>query len=195
MKKLQIRRANTGGISVSEKSDEFLKQFTDIPKVQDVDLKRIKPNTEQPRKDLIKNIDKLKESIESEGLLQPIILAKDKTDTDKYIIIAGHRRFTAHQQLKRATIQAIIHNNTYTDDELSEKALLENLQREDLSVYEKAITLHRLSQQEPRITKLEKITGYHRRTIGRYRDAYQDILDKKITKEDLLIHGIKKYDM
>jgi len=159
-------------------------------KVLDIKLEQIQPNLNQPRQDLETNIENLKESIEQEGLLQPIILSK--TQENKYIIVAGHRRFKAHQLLNKDTIKAIVHHETYTSDQLDEKALLENLQRENLSTYEIAETLFKLNKDKSfNVSKIEKLTGYKKTQIYGYIKCHEGIKNKEITRDQLTKLGIK----
>jgi ParB/RepB/Spo0J family partition protein len=159
-------------------------------KVLDIKLEQIQPNENHPRQDLETNIENLKESIEQEGLLQPIILAKTKDN--KYIIVAGHRRFKAHQLLNKDTIKAIIHHETYTPDQLDEKALIENLQRENLSKTEIAETLFKLNKDKSfNVEKISKLTGYKRSQIFDYIRCQKAIINNEITKDQLLKFGLK----
>ena len=159
-------------------------------KVLDVKLEQIQPNLNQPRQDLKTNIENLKESIEQEGLLQPIILAK--TQDNKYIIVAGHRRFKAHQLLNRDTIKAIVHHEAYTPDQLDEKALLENLQRENLSKVDIAETLFKLNKDKSfNVEKIAKLTGYKRTQIFDYIRCQKAIINNEITQDQLTKLGLQ----
>jgi len=158
-------------------------------KVLDIKLEQIQPNENQPRQDLETNIENLKESIEQEGLLQPIILSK--TQENKYIIVAGHRRFKAHQLLNKDTIKAIVHHETYTSDQLDEKALLENLQRENLSKVEIAETLFKLNKDKSfNVEKISKLTGYKRSQIFDYIRCQKAIINNEITRDQLTKLGL-----
>lgn len=102
----------------------------DFPQVVEIDLLRITPNPDQPRKRF--NADELRSlaaSIEAHGLKQPILVMKGKGGD--YLLVAGERRFRAHQILQRSTIFAII-----TEGNADEIALIENLQRVDLDLLE-----------------------------------------------------------
>ena len=188
--KITIKRATTGTISVLDKGEELLGKSQQT-RIQDIPLDKIQPNVNQPRQDLETNIDKLKASIEQEGLLQPIILANIKDKPGHYIIVAGHRRFKAHQLLNKATIKAIVHHDTYTPDQLDEKALLENLQRENLSSIEIAETLFKLNKDKSfNVEKISKLTGYKRSQIFDYIRCQKAIINNEITKDQLTKLGI-----
>lgn len=102
--------------------------------IKEIDINLIKPNPYQPRHffDSAK-IDELAASIKEHGIIQPIIL---KPVGAHYIIIAGERRYKASIKLGLKTIPAII--RTYEKSKMMELALIENLQRENLSPIEEA---------------------------------------------------------
>ena len=106
--------------------------------VLEVELTKIKPNPNQPRKNFDQTaLEELMESIKIHGVIQPIVLANHIDGG--YIIIAGERRFRASQMAKLKTIPAIIKD--YTERQIKEIALIENLQREDLNPIETAKAL------------------------------------------------------
>ena len=101
-------------------------------------MTEIKPNPNQPRKIFDQTaLEELRDSIKMHGVIQPIVLAKNVDGG--YIIIAGERRYRASQMAKLKTIPAIIKD--YTDRQIKEIALIENLQREDLNPIETAKAL------------------------------------------------------
>ena len=94
----------------------------------------IKPNPNQPRKHFDEEkIEELSESIKLHGLLQPIIVKK--IDEQEYSIIAGERRYRAMKLAEFTEIPAIVLNS---DEGLFQKALIENIQRENLNIIEEA---------------------------------------------------------
>ena len=103
--------------------------------VLNIELDKIKPNPYQPRKVFDEEkIDELAASISENGVFQPIIV---RQFNDQYIIVAGERRFRACQKLKIKTIPAIV--RSYDESKVAEIALIENLQRENLTAMEEAI--------------------------------------------------------
>ncbi|KIS04364.1 nucleoid occlusion protein [Paucilactobacillus wasatchensis] len=103
--------------------------------VVEVDVTKITPNRFQPRKVFEPNaIKELAETIQEHGLLQPIIIRE--FEPNKYEIIAGERRFRAVSELQWDKIPAIIEK--MNDKETASLALIENLQREQLSSVEEA---------------------------------------------------------
>ncbi|SFT23483.1 ParB/RepB/Spo0J family partition protein [Paenibacillus sp. BC26] len=109
-------------------------------KVVEVSLTQLRPNPYQPRKTFDDDaIKELAESIKQHGVIQPIIV---RTVLKGYEIIAGERRFRASQLCGNTTIPAVIRN--FSDQQVMEIALIENLQREDLNAMELAIAYQAL---------------------------------------------------
>ncbi len=102
--------------------------------VNDLPLTDIRPNPYQPRKNFDdKSLQELADSIKENGVFQPIIVRKS---VNGYEIIAGERRFRASKLAKKKTIPAIIRK--FDESQMMEVAVLENLQREDLTPLEEA---------------------------------------------------------
>lgn len=102
--------------------------------VVEVLLTDIKPNPYQPRKTFDQaSLEELASSIKSQGVFQPILLRRAIIG---YEIISGERRFRASKIAGKETIPSIIYN--YEDEQMMEVALIENIQREDLTVIEEA---------------------------------------------------------
>ena len=113
---------------------ENVELVTDNDIIVEIALDEIKKNPYQPRTYFNEEkLNELKESIEKNGLLQPIIVKKA---VKGYYIIAGERRYRAFELLDRKEIPAII--KEMTDEEMMVFAVLENLQREDLSALEES---------------------------------------------------------
>lgn len=105
--------------------------------VVEIDLAAIRPNPYQPRRVFDKKaLRELAKSIKESGVFQPIILRKPDPAIDRYEIIAGERRFRASKLADKKTIPAIIRD--FDDERMMEVAVLENLQREDLTPLEEA---------------------------------------------------------
>ena len=102
--------------------------------VEDIYIKYVIPNPDQPRKAFNEEaLKELADSIKEQGVIQPIIVEKSG---DRYIIIAGERRFRASRLAGMDTIPALIRD--YTREQKLEIALIENIQREDLNSIEEA---------------------------------------------------------
>src|SRR5690625_4542701 len=102
--------------------------------VQEIPIDECRPNPYQPRKTFHADaIEELKDSILEYGIIQPLIVRKS---IKGYQIVVGERRFRAAKEAKLSSIPAIVKD--LTDERMMELALLENLQREDLSPIEEA---------------------------------------------------------
>ncbi|TDQ38350.1 ParB/RepB/Spo0J family partition protein [Aureibacillus halotolerans] len=111
--------------------------------VQQLAMTALRPNPYQPRKHFDKQaLHELAESIKTHGVLQPIIVRKS---IKGYDIVAGERRFRASQEAGVSDIPAIVRE--MTDQQMMELALLENLQREDLSPIEEASAYQKLMEE------------------------------------------------
>lgn len=109
-------------------------------KVSEIDIKLIDVNPNQPRKNFEPTaLKELADSIKIHGVIQPIIVNKTG---DRYIIVAGERRFRASKLAGLKTIPAIVKN--YTEQQIKEISLLENIQREDLNPIEVANAMKEL---------------------------------------------------
>ena len=104
----------------------------------------IEPNREQPRKNFDKEaLQELADSIKQFGIIQPIVVQKKD---DYYEIIAGERRWRAAKLAKLKEVPVII--KEYSDREVMEIALIENIQRKDLNPIEEALAYKSLKQEE-----------------------------------------------
>lgn len=105
-----------------------------------IDIAQIDPNKNQPRKKFDEEaLKELSESILNHGVIQPIIVV---SKNDRYMVIAGERRWRASKIAGLKTIPAIIKN--YTEKEIKEVSIIENLQREDLNPIEAAQAIKEL---------------------------------------------------
>ena len=107
---------------------------------EEIKLSLIDRNINQPRKKFDeKSLNELAESIKSHGVVQPIIVSKRN---GRYLIVAGERRFRAAKIAGLTQIPAIIRD--YTDEQIAEISIIENLQREDLNPIESAKAIQEL---------------------------------------------------
>ncbi len=103
-----------------------------ISPFSELELKEVYPNPNQPRKDFT-GVSDLAWQIKETGLLQPIVVVKRG---DRYMIVSGERRYHAHVLIDAKTIKA--HIIDADDHKIQELALIENIQREDLTAFETA---------------------------------------------------------
>lgn len=127
-----------------------VEEVDDKDKVNILNIDEIVANKFQPRKEFDdESLEELMQSIKQYGVLQPILVRKTLTG---YELIAGERRMRASKRAGLKTVPAIVRE--YSDSEMTEIALIENLQREDLSAieeaaaYEKLLTVFGLTQEE-----------------------------------------------
>jgi len=109
------------------------------PRIRMISINKIDPSPNQARTEL-GNIEELMASIKEKGILQPIIV---REKNDRYEIIAGERRCVAAKNIGIKDIPCIEMN--VSDNEAMELALIENLQRKDLGVFEEADGLNALA--------------------------------------------------
>jgi ParB family chromosome partitioning protein len=103
-------------------------------------IDQLDPNPNQPRQ-VMGDLSELVASIAEKGIIEPIIVRRRQ---DRFQIIAGERRYQAAVQAGLAEVPAIIRD--IDDDEVTEIALIENLQRKDLTPFEEAEALQQLSE-------------------------------------------------
>jgi len=132
--------------------------------VTTIPITAVKVSGEQPRKNFTgEALEELARSIESKGVLQPILV--EPVGGDEYVIVAGERRFRAAKLAKLKEIPALI--RSFSRLEKTEIALVENLQREDLTPVEEAqgyktlIDLGKLTQEE-----ISRRVGKNRSTVA-----------------------------
>ena len=131
--------------------------------LKNLNINEVEPNREQPRKNFNQAaLEELAESIKKYGVIQPIVVTKQP---DYYEIIAGERRWRASKLAGLTEIPVIIREN----DERKNKeiALIENIQREDLNAYEKALGIKNLMEDyELTQEEVSKILGKSRSSIA-----------------------------
>ncbi len=112
--------------------------------VTEVDISKIKPNPNQPRKNFDEEaLNDLAASIKVHGIIQPIVVNKERDGS--YLIIAGERRWRAANKCGLAKVPVIIKN--YTEKQVKEISIIENLQREDLNPIEAARAIKELMEE------------------------------------------------
>lgn len=134
--------------------------------IDEVELSKIEANPDQPRTNFNEEaLQELAASIAELGVVQPITIRE--VSADKYMIIAGERRFRASKLAGLTKIPAYI--KRVSDETMMEMALVENIQREDLNAIEIALTYQRLLD-EYKFTqeKLSERVGKKRATVANY---------------------------
>ncbi len=134
--------------------------------IVDIKLSDLRPNPYQPRKVFDEEaLEELASSIKEHGVIQPVIIKKT---IKGYEIIAGERRVRASEKAGLETVPAIVRN--FTDAQMMEIALLENLQRENLSAIEEALA-YQLMLEKLKITHKELA-----KKVGKSRSHITNIL-------------------
>ena len=153
--------------------------------IVEINLSELRPNPYQPRKIFDDEaLNELASSIKEHGVFQPIIVKKS---IKGYDIIAGERRFRASKMAGLEKIPAIIRN--FTDEQMMEIALLENLQRENLSAIEEATAYksmieHLSLTQDELSRRVGKSRSHITNTLGLLRlprEVQEMVSDNRIT--------------
>lgn len=134
--------------------------------INEIDINLIAPNPDQPRTTFDEEaLDELAASITELGIIQPLSLRK--VAPNSYQIIAGERRYRAAKLAGLTTVPAYI--RTASDSELTEMALIENIQREDLNAIEIALTFKKLiDQYNLTQERLSERIGKKRATVANF---------------------------
>ena len=134
----KVKLASSGKLADSKKEEPDNKTGGVL-----VNINQVEPNREQPRKDFDEDaLMELADSIKQFGILQPLLVQKKK---DYYEIIAGERRWRAAKLAGLKEVPVIIKD--YTDQEIVEISLIENIQRENLNPIEEAMAYKRLLEE------------------------------------------------
>ncbi|HHY74930.1 MAG TPA: nucleoid occlusion protein [Bacillus bacterium] len=177
------------GEKTVEMNDEEVQEelITENEEVKRIPIQDIVPNRFQPRTVFIdEKINELMQTIQTHGIIQPIVLRE--YEKGKYEIIAGERRWRAVTKLGWDTIPAIIKD--FNDTETASVALIENLQREELSPLEEAIAyarlleLHNLTQEAlaQRLGKGQSTIANKLRLLKLPEAIQEALLQKQITE-------------
>lgn len=156
----QTAAAPAPALAPKPRLPENFEEFQSIP------LDHIEPGGEQPRESFDNDkLHELSQSIQANGLIQPITVLK--TEPDKYRIIAGERRWRAARLAGLTEIPALV--RSVEKDKLLELALIENIQREDLNPIEIATAFQRLASEHGLShEQIAERTGKDRSTVTNF---------------------------
>lgn len=134
--------------------------------INEIAIDLIKPNPDQPRINFDEEaLEELATSIRELGIIQPLTLRS--AEAGNYMIISGERRYRAAKLAGLDTVPAYV--RTANDSELTEMALIENIQREDLNAIEIALTFRKLiDQYNLTQERLSERIGKKRATIANF---------------------------
>lgn len=137
----------------------------DRPRSQELDIDLLIPNPRQPRLQIDENkLEELAQSIRANGVIQPIVVRRSG---EQYEIVAGERRWRASQRAGLLKVPVAIKD--IPDDKLLEVALIENIQRENLSPIEEAQAYRRLTDElELSQEDIARQVGKDRATVANY---------------------------
>lgn len=152
--------------------------------IRELNIGEISPDPLQPRKTFDESsLHELARSIRLHGLLSPIIVRRQE---EKYIIVAGERRFRALQLNRVEKVKVIL----YEADDYREIALIENLQREDLNPIEEAQAIQALMEEKSyRQEDLAKVLGKSRSYIS---NSVRLLLLDEDTRKEMLAQRISE---
>ncbi len=153
LKKMFMTGSNSNDVSNEETNDA----------VQEIVLSDIHPDPNQPRKEIDEEeLAGLAASIKDQGLIQPIIVYRNGTG---YIIVAGERRYQAHNRLEKSTIKSIVIDEPDAHKK-SVLQLIENIQRSDLSAFEQADGISALVSEGIKQHEISKSLGLDKSMVS-----------------------------
>lgn len=129
-------------------------------------LDAIFPNEKQPRRHFDEEaLESLADSIRESGLLQPIVVRRHPSRPSDYEIVAGERRWRASQRAGLRSVPVVVRN--FTDEEVLQIAIVENVQRQSLTVTEEAVSYRRLMEEFGRTQEeVSRVIGKSRSHIA-----------------------------
>ena len=137
------RRLGRGLSALLGDDDEDYQELYPTKKLHELPVEQLHPGRFQPRSNFDdEEMNALVESVRSKGILQPILVRRDPVQADTYEIIAGERRWRAAQRAQLHIVPVVVRE--LSDQEALEIALIENIQRSDLSAIEEAEAYQRL---------------------------------------------------
>lgn len=177
-------KANTTKHKIEETA-EVLKNTT-----QEIEIDLISPNKQQPRKMFNEDaLEELSESIKEHGIIEPLVVSKKKDSNKKeyYQIVAGERRWRAAKLAGIKKVPVVV--KEYTDHQILEIALIENIQREDLNPIEEAQAYSSLvkelsltqDQLAERVSKSRTAITNSMRLLKLSKKVQQMVIDEKLT--------------
>ena len=178
---------NSESLEIS-KLEERIRETATSDEIIEINLDELRKNPYQPRKVFDEeSLKELSDSIKTYGVFQPIIVKKSIRG---YEIIAGERRVRASKMAGLSTIPAIVKD--FTDEQMMQIALLENLQREDLTAIEEAnaykelISMLQITQEELS-NRLGKSRSHITNMLG--------LLNLPLSVQDMLLKELFLWDM
>lgn len=149
-------------------------------------IEQIEPNLDQPRRQFSQaDLEDLTNSIKAKGVLQPLIVRPKPNANNKFEIVAGERRWRASQAAQLHEVPIIVRD--YTDTEMLEVAIIENIQRADLNSIEEAVGYRQL------MTRFGHTQEKLAEALGKSRSYIANILrllNLPSDVQDLVVEGV-----
>jgi ParB family chromosome partitioning protein len=175
------------GQNVEQVLDDIQNSSTEVPGQREIEIPvgEIRPNPYQPRKEFDeKALNELADSIRTHGIFTPLLVRKSVSGYD---LIAGERRLRASKIAGLETVPAIVVD--FTDDQMMEISILENVQREDLNPIEEAAAYDSLVKKlgytqeklAERVGKSREYCANLMRLLKLPSEVQQMVIDKKLT--------------
>ncbi len=131
-------------VDLTQRDDPSVAQTATSPE-RSLPIERVVPNPDQPRRDFDEAaLQELSDSISEKGIIQPLIVRASPDGGDTYQIVAGERRWRAAQRAQLHEVPVVIRE--FTDTEVLEIAIIENVQRADLNPVEEALGYRQLQE-------------------------------------------------
>lgn len=168
------------------KTNEVKKTTVKNDGISEIEINKINPNPNQPRKHFDEEaLQELSSSIKLHGVIQPLVV--NKLENDQYMIIAGERRWRASKMAGLEKVPVVIKN--YTEKQIKEISIIENLQREDLNPIEAARAIKQLMEEynltqetvSDRIGKSRSSVANTLRLLSLYPDVIKMIENGKLS--------------
>lgn len=167
------------GVGVLFSSDEEEELYFEC------NIDNIATNKYQPRTDFNeKDLEELADSIKEHGILQPLVVRRDKENDGKFELIAGERRFRASKMVNLGTVPVIV-RDIEDENTLLELALIENIQRTDLNPVEEAEAYQNL------ISRFEYTQEEAAARIGKSRSSIANLL-RLLNLPEFILRDISK---
>ena len=137
--------------------------MNEIKNIENINVSQLEPHPNNPRKE-IRDIEELTESVRKNGIMQNLTVVPIEGESDRYRVIIGHRRLTAAKAAGIESVPCRIARNL-SENEQYEIMLMENIQRNDLTVYEQAAGFQMMIDMGETVESINEKTGFSKSTI------------------------------
>lgn len=137
--------------------------MNEMKNIENINVSQLEPHPNNPRKE-IRDIEELTESVRKNGIMQNLTVVPIEGESDRYRVIIGHRRLTAAKAAGIESVPCRIARNL-SENEQYEIMLMENIQRNDLTVYEQAAGFQMMIDMGETVESITEKTGFSKTTI------------------------------